>query len=61
MGEKAKRNFAFCACPNFAANILHLDQKAAKCTICKQLCGDKKIARPALKRVFRQNSRGGEG
>ena len=21
------------------ANILHLDQKAAKCTTCKQLCG----------------------
>ena len=21
------------------ANILHLDQKAAKCTACKQLCG----------------------
>ena len=24
---------------NLALNILHLDQKAAKCMTCKQLCG----------------------
>ena len=40
-GEKwKKKSRAFCACPNFTlTNILHLDQEAAKCTTCKQICG----------------------
>ena len=44
--------------------ILHLDQKAVKCTTCKRVCGkfsslkhdsDQKTTRLASKRVFRQN------
>ena len=45
-GEKAKSKSRYCrvtikpfACPNFAADILHLDQKAVRCTTCKRLCG----------------------
>ena len=38
--EKKKMSRAFCACPNFTlTNILHLDQEAAKCTTCEQICG----------------------
>ena len=33
------QNFAFCTCRTSQANILHLDQKAMKCTTCKQVCG----------------------
>ena len=32
-------NFAFCHAQTSQANILHLDQKAAKCTTCKWLYG----------------------
>ena len=40
-GEERKRKVkvAFCTCRTSQAGILHLDQKAAKCTTCKQLCG----------------------
>ena len=43
-GEKAKSKsqveiFLFAHAPTLQANILHLDQKSAKCTTCKQLCG----------------------
>ena len=37
-------------------DILHLDQKAVKCTTCKQV-SDQKTTREASKRVFRQNLR----
>ena len=38
--EVKKKSRAFCACPNFTLmNILHLDQEAAKCTTCEQICG----------------------
>ena len=48
-GKKAKRKSQDC-CVTFnllsvhartsQADILHVDQKAAKCTTCKQLCGN---------------------
>ena len=31
--------FAFGACRTSQADILHLDQKAEKCTTCKPVCG----------------------
>ena len=36
-------------------NILHLDQKVAKCTTCKWHDSDQKTARLASKRIFQQN------
>ena len=33
------QDFAFCAAWTLQANILHLDQKAVKCTTCKWLYG----------------------
>ena len=42
-GEKAKSKsleiLLSVRAPTSQANILHLDQQAAKCTICKRLCG----------------------
>ena len=38
-GGERKRNFAFAHARTSQADILHLDQKAAKCETCNRLCG----------------------
>ena len=66
--EKRKKRGEACACPNFSSqDILHLDQKAFKCTTGKWLYGKFLLftARQLLenrstsfKSVFRQHFRG---
>ena len=67
---KLTRNCAFCTCRTLQANILHLDQKAAKSTSCNGFKvsfsslkhnSEQKIVWLHSKRIFRQNFQGQMG
>jgi len=45
-GTEREKKFCFLRIPELhKLLVLHLDQRAAKCTTCKQLCGKKKKER----------------